>query len=190
MKLLYATVAYAAGSFRDSRPPWSLRPCLQRSSKVLPSGQRRTSKPVLRLPSGQWPMPRCGTSLCQRAMRARFPKRPSAAPSRPRRPTAHPPSGDNWAVLYTIRRLPRNCVPCRLSPPTTCCPRINTNSHEYEQDSCQFVKIRGHPTRVCPHVILPCQAPTEGNQGFTDKRQMDNRQRPVRVGVARWRVEC
>ena len=184
-------------------------------------------------------MPRCGTSLCQRAMRARLPKRPSAAPSRPRRPTAHPPSGDDWAVLYTIRRPPRNCgprprggacarlsteclfyltnwawavgregvrkieleeqggggernvnlhappptptsnyengvgsqcgcsrfllcstcrhnrmltvphllrptytfplapcAPCRLSPPTTCCPRINTNFHEYGRNSC------------------------------------------------------
>ena len=91
---------YAAGSFRDSRPPWSLRPCLQRSSKVLPSGQRRTSKPVLHLPSGQWPMPGCGTSLCQRAMRAQFPERPSAAPSRPRRPTAHPPSGDNGDIIH------------------------------------------------------------------------------------------
>ena len=178
-------------------------------------------------------MPRCGTSLCQRAMRARFPKRPFfAAPSRPRRPTAHPPSGDNWAVLYTIRRPPRNCAapmrgargprreieleeqggggewsvnlhapppaltsnsengvgskcgcsrfllcstcrltrmltvctyslllpthtfphapcaPCRLSPPTTCCPRMNTNFHESESNSCEFVKILEHPTGV------------------------------------------
>ena len=55
-------------------------------------------------------MPRCGTSLCQRAMRARFPKRPSAAPSR-----FSPPDGAptirQLQVLYTIRRPPRNCAP-------------------------------------------------------------------------------
>ena len=55
------------------------------------------------------------------------------------------------AILYTIRRPPRNCGPCRLSQPTTCCPRINTNFHEYEQNPCQFVKIRGHPAGACPH---------------------------------------
>ena len=47
--------------------------------------------------------------------------------------------------------------------------------HECGQNSCQFVKIRGQPAEVCPHVIsaqalLPCQAPADGNQEFTDKR--------------------
>ena len=73
-----------------------------------------------------------------------------------RRPVpSSPPDGAptirRLRVLYTIRRPPRNCAPCRLSPPTTCCPRINTNLTNLNQ----FVDIRGHSFEVPrdPHDI-------------------------------------
>ena len=76
-------------------------------------------------------------------------KRPSAALSRPRRPTAHPPSGN--CEYYTLSAARRATAPCRLSPPTTCCPRINTNLTNLNQ----FVDIRGHSFEVPrdPHDI-------------------------------------
>lgn len=59
-----------------------------------------------------------------------------------------------------IRANPRNpwsssegCSPRRLSPPTTCCPRIDTNIHEYERNSCAFVNGRGRSQAVLREVV-------------------------------------
>ena len=115
-------------------------------------GRMKTAKPVLRLPSGQRPMPRCGTGPCQRAMRARFPKRPSAA-RRATAPRARS-AGRREIELEEQGGGGERNVNLHAPPPALTSNSENGVGSEYGRNSCKFVKIRGHPAGVCPQTCL------------------------------------